>query len=123
MVHLARTNSRSKSAHLAEELGTTPGFLTQVIAPLAAKGWVQSDPGPTGGYSATASLDDLTVLDIIEAVEGPTETGRCVLEDRECGQGMCALHQPWSAARDRLLEQLGSTSLATLAPTATGTKQ
>ncbi len=123
MVQLAQSNSRSKSAELADELGTTPGFLTQVIAPLAAKGWVQSDPGPTGGYSVTVSLDNLSVLDIIEAVEGPTETGRCVLEDRECGQGMCALHDPWSAARERLLEELGSTSLATLAPAATGTKQ
>lgn len=115
LLELARSATRVKAADLATSLGTTPGFLTQVIAPLTAKGWVRSEPGPSGGYLATVSLDEVSVLEVIEAVEGPTETGRCVLEDQPCAKtGPCALHQPWSTARARLIEELRSTSLADL---------
>ena len=101
-----------KAAVLAEEIGTTPGFLSQAITPLAAKGWVRSEPGPTGGYRLLADPADISVLDVIEAIEGPTDTGRCVLEDKPCGAGRCAMHDPWSSARRHLLDELGATSLA-----------
>jgi Rrf2 family protein len=104
-----------KSSELAELVGTTSGFLSQAMTPLVAQGWVRSDPGPTGGYVALVELDAVSVLDVIEAVEGPTHTGRCVLEDRPCSGGeMCALHVPWSRARDHLLAELASTPLSTL---------
>ena len=85
------------------------------MTPLAAKGWVRSDPGPTGGYQLTVDLADVSVLDVIEAIEGPSDSGRCVLEDRACGAATpCALHQPWQRARAQLLDELSSSSLATL---------
>lgn len=116
LLELARSGRRSKSAELATAVGTTPGYLSQVIAPLASHGWVQSVPGPTGGYAATVNLDDLSVLEVIEAVEGPTDTGRCVLEDRPCGLGdTCALHVPWTRARTSLLAELAETPLSSLA--------
>ncbi len=116
LLELSGRGTRAKSAELADAVGTTPGFLTQVVAPLAARGWVDSEPGPTGGYRATVALGDVSVLDVIEAVEGPSESGRCVLEDRPCaGGGQCALHVPWSRARAQLVAELARTPLATLA--------
>ncbi len=115
LLELGRGGERAKAADLAARLGTTPGFLSQVVAPLSAQGWVRSEPGPTGGYRATVSLDDLSVLDVVEAVEGPTDTGRCVLEDRPCGGGgTCALHVAWSRARAQLIEELGKMPLSAL---------
>mgnify|MGYP002084665114 CR=1 FL=1 len=106
-----------KSAMLAGRLGTTPGFLSQVLTPLVAHGWVRSDPGPTGGYTASVDLGRVSVLEIIEAVEGPTDSGRCVMEDRACaGSGPCALHRPWSGARAQLLTELSDTTLSSLVP-------
>ncbi|MBK9177987.1 MAG: Rrf2 family transcriptional regulator [Acidimicrobiales bacterium] len=113
---LGRSGRRSKSPELARRVGTTPGFLSQVMAPLVARRWVRSDPGPTGGYAAVVDLDAVSVLDVIEAVEGPTDAGRCVLEDRACsGAGPCALHVPWSRARAQLLGELAGTPLSSLA--------
>jgi Rrf2 family iron-sulfur cluster assembly transcriptional regulator len=113
---LGEMGRRAKSPELAERVGTTPGFLSQAMAPLIARGWVRSDPGPTGGYSAAVSLDRVSVLEVIEAVEGPSDAGRCVLEDRPCnGAGPCALHVAWSRARGQLLGELANTSLASLA--------
>jgi Rrf2 family protein len=116
LIALAAAGRRVKAAELAEWLGTTAGFVPQVAAPLVANGWIRSDPGPTGGYVTVASLDDVSVLDVIEAVEGPTDTGRCVLEDRPCsGGGQCALHVPWTRARANLLAELSGTSVAQVA--------
>lgn len=116
LIELARDGGRLKSSELAGRIGTTPGFLSQAMTPLVAKGWVRSDPGPTGGYVALVDPGDLNVLDVIEAVEGPTETGRCVMEDRPCaGTEPCALHLPWASARTELLTRLASTSLSSLA--------
>ena len=97
---LGETTERVKGPDLAERVGTTAGFVSQVLTPLVREGWVQSDPGPTGGYSLTVELQDVSVLDVIEAVEGPTDSGRCVLLDRPCEEsGNCALHVPWTRAR------------------------
>jgi Rrf2 family protein len=106
---------RAKAAVLAEEVGTTKGFLTQVVNPLVQRGWVRSDPGPTGGYAATYDPDEVSVLAVIEAIEGPVDTGRCVLEDRPCASaGTCALHRSWTQARSHLLDDLASHPLASL---------
>jgi Rrf2 family iron-sulfur cluster assembly transcriptional regulator len=117
LLELAHEGERTKSAVLAERLETTPGFLSQVMTPLVAKGWVRSDPGPSGGYTLVVDPRRVSVLEIIETMEGPTESGRCVMEDRACaGGGPCALHTPWSAARMRLLKELSRTRLSSLTP-------
>ncbi len=106
---------RTKAADLADTVGSTKGFLTQVMNPLVQHGWVRSDPGPTGGYSADFKPTELSVLAVIEAIEGPIDTGRCVLEDRACAvAGTCALHRPWAKARGNLIEELDAQSLASL---------
>jgi Rrf2 family protein len=109
---LADAGGRMKATELADAIDSTPGFVSQVVNPLVRARWVRSDPGPSGGYSLAASLADVSVLAVIEAVEGPTDTGRCVLVDRPCHEtGSCALHVPWLRARAQLLRELAETSV------------
>lgn len=112
---------RLKGPELAALVDATPAFLAQVMSPLVRVGWVRSDPGPSGGYSLAADLDEISVLDVIEALEGPTEHDRCVLQDRPCDEsGPCALHVPWKRALGQLLEELSGTSVSvTLSPAQT----
>ena len=115
LLALSEGRGRTKAAELADEVGTSKGFLTQVMNPLVQQGWVRSDPGPTGGYAADFEPAEVSVLAVIEAIEGPVDTGLCVLEDRACAAaGTCALHRPWARARGNLIEELGSQSLASL---------
>ena len=110
---LAASADRLKGPALADAVQSTPGFVSQALTPLVRAGWVRSEPGPTGGYSLAVDLDDISVLAVVEAIEGPTDTGRCVLADRPCEEaGTCALHVPWMRARSELLKQLDAVSLA-----------
>ena len=115
LVALADAGVRVKAGDLADRLGTTAGFVPQIVGPLVKRGWVRSDPGPAWGLRGRADLDDVTVLDVIEAVDGPTDLGRCVVADQPCGGAPhCALHVAWGRARSELLDQLGKVSLAEL---------
>ena len=110
---LSELGDRVKAPALAEAVGSTSGFVSQVLNPLVRQGWVRSDPGPTGGYSLTVDLATVPVLAVIEAIEGPTDAGRCVLADRPCNErGTCALHVPWLRARAQFLRELNATSVA-----------
>ena len=109
---LVAADGRLKGPALAEAVGSTSGFVSQVVKPLVRAGWVRSEPGPSGGYSLAVALDELSVLAVIEAIEGPTDSGRCVLVDRPCDEtGTCALHVPWMRARTQLLGELAATSV------------
>lgn len=104
---------RLKGPDIAAAVGTTRGFVAQVMNPLVQRGWVRSDPGPTGGYELVGSLEGTSMLELIETVEGPTDDGRCVLRGGPCpGMEVCALHDAWVPAREALLARLAGVSLA-----------
>lgn len=114
VVHEA--HDRIKAEDLATRLDTTAGFVPQIVGPLVKQGWMRSDPGPRGGYSGAIDLEHVSVLEVIEAIDGPTDLGRCVVADGPCGRAPhCALHVAWGRARDELSTQLDGMSLATLA--------
>ena len=115
LIALGEPGQQVKGAALAERIGTTAGFLSHAMTPLSARGWVRSMPGRDGGYALVVDLDQLSVLDVMEAVEGPTDTGHCVLEDRRCAStDPCALHGPWSTARQALVDTLAGLSLSSV---------
>lgn len=119
LVVLHRSPTRLKSADLAAALGTTPGFVPQAMGPLVRAGWVHSVPGPTGGYEPLVGVDALNVLDVVEAVDGPTDSGRCVVAGRPCKtMAPCALHVAWGLARCELVSSLAAMSVESLAVTA-----
>lgn len=117
---LAARSEWVQGDQLAAAVGTTRGFLVQVMAPLVRARWVQSTPGPQGGYRLRTPSGAVTVLDLIEAIEGPLEATTCVLEpDRDCATAHpgtrrpCALHEPWLAARSALRAELARRPVVT----------
>lgn len=93
---------------LARAVGTTPGYLPQVMSPLVKAGWVVSERGPGGGYRITADAYAASLLDVIEATEGPSNDGRCVLRDAPCpGDHLCPVHVVWTEARAHLVDGFG----------------
>jgi len=112
MGFLNDNGSAADGRSIAAAIGTSAHYLPQVVKPLIDAGWISSTPGPGGGYDLVADLNDVSVLDIIESVEGPTDTGRCVLRGAPCPtQEECALHSSWVVARSALLTELEATSV------------
>lgn len=98
---------RVSGAALSSAIGTTTSFLPQVVAPLIDRGWVASERGPGGGYSLTGASLDVSLFDVLEATEGPTVNGRCVLRDQPCpGSDSCPAHIVWTDAREVLIDGL-----------------
>ncbi len=109
---LCAHDERLAGAELAEILDTSVQYLPQVMSPLVHRGWVASTRGPNGGYRLTAELRDISVLQLIETMEGPTDTTTCVLRGGTCDiLEPCALHGAWSRAREALLVELASMSV------------
>jgi Rrf2 family protein len=110
---LAEDGSRHPGLAIAEAIGATRQFLPQVMAPLVQAGWVDSIPGPGGGYHLELPLEEISLLQLIEAVEGETDRGRCVLTGDKCpSEHVCVLHSAWTRARAALLGELAATSVA-----------
>ena len=115
---LQSSPTRLKSADLADALGTTAGFVPQVMGPLVRVGWVRSVPGPTGGYERRRDLASLTVLEVVETIDGPTDDGRCVVAERRCdADEPCVLHVAWARARGELRDSLGALRLSAVGAT------
>lgn len=109
--------SRWRAVDIAEQLEISADSVAQLVMPLTRAGWVRSRPGPRGGHELACDLAEVSVLDLIEALEGVPEPGRCVMADRPCpAPEPCAMHDAWVPARDRMLEQLRTTSLQAVTP-------
>jgi Rrf2 family transcriptional regulator, iron-sulfur cluster assembly transcription factor len=90
-------------------------FLAKIFQNLARAGLVHSVRGTGGGFALAKSTTEISVLDIIEAIEGPIALQRCLEEKPECNHlPGCALCGLFSEAQDRLKETFAQTSLAEL---------
>jgi Rrf2 family iron-sulfur cluster assembly transcriptional regulator len=107
---------RLNGADLATNLSITTHYLPHVMAPLTRSGWITSTSGPRGGYAITTDLDDITLLDLVEAVEGPIDTSTCLhLGPRHQQSDSCALHRPWTKAREALIAELAHVTIDEIA--------
>ncbi|HEX9044765.1 MAG TPA: Rrf2 family transcriptional regulator [Candidatus Limnocylindrales bacterium] len=100
------------SRRIAERMGVPATFLPQVLSDLQRAGFVESTSGKAGGYCLRADPERVSLLELIEAIEGPTRGERCALDNRVCSDGeACALHETWAAAQSAFIQVLAGTSL------------
>ena len=79
------------AARLAEYHDVPPAYLAKALQAMAAAGIVESRPGPAGGYRLARAPMDITLLEIVQAVDGPGTAFRCS-ELRQRGPG--AIDEP-----------------------------
>ena len=117
MVCLAGTVDELVTAgSIAEEMEIPQGFLHQVLQALQRSGLVRSSAGRGGGYALARDPGDISVLEVLEALEGPLELGECALRGGPCRwDDVCVLHEVWSAGRAAFCQQLRASTLADVA--------
>jgi Rrf2 family protein len=107
------------SRKIAEEMKIPPRFLPQIMGDLTRAGLVIAHPGRAGGYQLAEKAHSVTLLRVIEAVEGDPHRRICVLRGTPCGRdGECGVHDIFFAAEEALLDQLSSATLGSVIDTA-----
>lgn len=117
LVCIANTDTSPVKANaIGGAMDIPTGFLQQVLRALQVAGLVTSRPGPTGGFALARPPEEITVLEIVEAMEGPLRSAECALRGGPCHwDDVCALHWVWSSARTALCEELDRATLARVA--------
>ena len=119
VVDLARHHgdaSRRKGREIAAEMEIPGTYIPQILAELVRVGIVDSVAGPGGGYSLRREPADISVLEVITAVEGELGSRECVLRGGPCRwEGACAVHEPWWRAQQALRDELARTSFQDIA--------
>ena len=123
MTHLARRPAGDISAlrDIGAEQDIPESFLAKIFQNLVHAGLVVSQRGARGGFSLARPAAEITVRDVIEAVDGPISLNGCVLWPDDCRRsGDCRMHEVWVLAQERMMDVLDSVTLAELAPTSVG---
>jgi len=95
-------------------------FLPQVLADLQRAGLVEAAPGRSGGYRLAREAETISLLEVIEAVEGDSRRRSCVLRGGPCGlDGHCDVHDVFFAGQEALRGTFAASTLADLAGSAT----
>jgi len=91
-------------------------YLEQLFGKLRRHDLVESTRGPGGGYSLGRKAEDITVADIIVAVDEPIDATGCGGKDHCMGEdsGRCMTHDLWTTLNEKMIEFLDSVSLRKL---------
>jgi Rrf2 family protein len=104
---------RTTVREIAAAMDIPAGFLPRVMADLARAGLVTSIIGRSGGYALARPAARISLLEVVEAVEGDSRRTRCVLRGGPCGRdGHCQVHDVFFAAQDAMLATLAGATLA-----------
>jgi len=108
--------ARLTATSLAEETRVPLPTAQKLVGRLAAAGLLVSARGAGGGFRLARSPAEISLADIVEAVEGPIALTSCVETGRhDCGiDHHCQVRPHWGPVNDALRGALGGVSLATL---------
>ena len=106
---------RAPTSEIAREQHIPPSFLAKIVSQLSVAGVVQTSRGARGGVSLARSSDDISLLEVIEAIDGPILLNECVNDPSTCIFGdECPVKNVWCDAQSRLVTKLGATDFASL---------
>jgi Rrf2 family protein len=110
------SGEQRKIREVVAEMGVPPTFASQILADLVRAGLAVSKAGKDGGYRLARPPEEISILSVVEAGEGPLRSERCALGDGPCRwDAVCPLHETWRAATDALRLALEASTLAELA--------
>ena len=118
MKHLALLTDRgSSSAREIAGLYDVPiELMAKVLQRLVQKGLLESHQGTRGGYKLSRMPSQISVADVIQAIEGPVTVTACTTEEGQCEQfSKCNVRDPLFRVRERILAALGECTIAELA--------
>jgi FeS assembly SUF system regulator len=109
----ARPGDVLSAAELAERAGLEVPTVAKLLKPLAQAGLVSGFRGVHGGYRLARPAADISLVEIVEAMEGPLGMTECSLHDGACGiEQSCGVRANWRQINDVVADALRSVTLA-----------
>jgi Rrf2 family iron-sulfur cluster assembly transcriptional regulator len=101
---------------LTRQIGIPYHFLAKILQNLTHKRLLVSQKGPTGGFALAKSPREISLYDIVEAVDGVGFATSCVMGFPECSaKNPCAVHDMWAEVRKNLQATLADKNIAQIA--------
>lgn len=112
LVYLARAGAQVNADTISAEANIPRRLLARILAYLSRAGLVESHAGRGGGSQLARPAEEITLREAVEAAEGPFDVTKCIMEDRNCGEGRpCAMHDAWEEGQSAILDYLASQTL------------
>ena len=101
------------AAELAEHSGLEQPTVSKLLKPLAQAGLVEGFRGANGGYKLARDAADISLVEIVEAMEGPLGMTECSVHAGQCGiEDSCGVRANWRRINDVVADALRGVSLA-----------
>lgn len=117
VLHLAKAGSaqRSATSAIAKEQNIPPSFLAKIISQLSIAGLLHTSRGARGGVMLARDPKDITLLEVVEAIDGPIQLNECVGDSGACTfDKNCPIKPIWCDAQQELVRRLKSANFAQL---------
>jgi len=117
VLYLARLGNteRAATSTIAEEQRIPPSFLAKIVSQLSIAGLLHTSRGARGGVTLAREPKEISLLEVVEAIDGPIQLNECVGEDGFCTfDSDCPLKPVWCEAQDELVKRLKGTNFAEL---------
>ncbi len=115
MLYLAQLEptQRAATSQIAEEQHIPPSFLAKIISQLSIAGLIHTSRGARGGVSLARQPEEISVLEVVEAIDGPISLNECTEDPSACPFGEeCPLRPLWCDTQSELVKKLKKTSFA-----------
>jgi len=113
VLYLSRleANQRASTSQIAEEQSIPPSFLAKIISQLSVAGLITTSRGARGGVALARNPAEISLLEVVEAIDGPIMLNECTLNPATCKFSKdCVLRPVWCSVRHDLLERLRTTT-------------
>ena len=100
---------------VAERKKLSLRYLSQIVVPLKEAGLVVSKEGREGGYALARGPGEITMMEVLEILEGPVASVKCCEEKTAgmcCSEGECTVKGTWQEAQKVMVDFLKSKTLA-----------
>jgi Rrf2 family iron-sulfur cluster assembly transcriptional regulator len=116
MIDLAMRDGRKPVtlADISERQKISLSYLEQLFGKLRRRELVSSVRGPGGGYQLVRKTDEVSVADIIRAVDEPIDATQCGGRENCKDDRKCLTHDLWASLNERIFDYLNSVTLAQL---------
>jgi Rrf2 family iron-sulfur cluster assembly transcriptional regulator len=109
VIYLSRLgpDERAATSQIAQEQRIPPSFLAKIVSQLSVAGLLQTSRGARGGVSLARTPEEITVLDVVEAIDGPILLNECVACGGNCTFGeSCPMKPVWIETQTELVNRL-----------------